>query len=566
MKRYEVRGPIPTDVQTELAGYPLLVQTLLYYRDITTTEAAYRFLNPDFERDLHDPFLLPNMEEAVTRILKAIEQNERVTIYSDYDADGVPGSVMLSEFFKKTGFTNFDVYIPHRNREGFGVHAAAVEKIADAGTTLIITIDCGIADVSSIALARELGIDVIITDHHEPHDVVPDAIIVDHKLPDSVYPERILCGTGVAFKLIQALIARGIPNHKPGTEKWLLDLVGIATLSDMVPLVGENRALAHFGLFVLRKTTRKGLLTLFKKTGTNQRLLTETDIGFSVAPRINAASRMGEPEAAFNMLATDDDADADAHVAHLHHINDMRKGHVAAIVKAVHKRCEEKDLTVCNVIVAGNPDWQPSLLGLAANSIAEHYQRPVFLWGRGDGVELKGSCRTARGISTLKIMQATEGVLATYGGHDQAGGFVVTLDQVDNLDIAFGKAYEKALLTQTDEPFWIDAVLDPSEVNARTYEDVRKLAPFGVGNPEPVFILKNVLIKQVVAFGKAQEHLRLVCHRATGGELEAISFFTKPSQLTRNCAPGDRRDIIATLERNLWGNRQSIRLRLLDVL
>jgi len=566
MKRYEVRKPIPKEIQEELAPYSELLQTLLYYRDITTKEAAERFLNPDFDRDLHDPFLLPNMDAAVTRIAEAIANNEQVTIYADYDADGVPGAAILSDFFRKNGFTNFDVYIPHRNREGFGLNKEAVQKIAEAGTTLLITIDCGIADAAEVSILRERGVDVVITDHHEAHNEIPDAIIVNHKLKTSTYPERILCGSGVVFKLVQALIARNVFTHTPGTEKWLLDLVGIATLSDMVPLVGENRALAHFGLIVLRKTPRKGLLHLFKKAGTNQRLITETDVGFSISPRINAASRMGEPQAAFNMLATDDDVEASEHVAHLHHINDMRKGHVAAIVKAIHKRCEEKDLEACPVIVMGNPEWQPSLLGLAANSIAEHYRRPVFLWGRGDGTELKGSCRTANGISTLKIMQGASHMMEAFGGHDQAGGFVVALDKVDLLEDAFIASYHAAELEKTDEPTWIDMYLRPEDVSARTYEEMRKLAPFGVGNAEPTFIIQNVLVKQVEMFGKTKEHLKLVCHRETGGDLEAISFYTKTDALTRSCAPGDRRDIVATLDRNVWGNRQSIRLRLLDVL
>lgn len=566
MKSYEVRKPIPEHVTQALAPYEPLLQKLLYYRGIETADAAHVFLNPDFERDLHDPFLLPNMEQAVVRILQAITTNEHVTIYADYDADGVPGAVVLSEFFRRIGFTHFEVYIPHRNREGFGLNSEAIQKIAQTGTTLLITIDCGIADVAVVAEARALGMDVVITDHHEAHDTVPDAIIVDHKLSTSQYPERILCGSGVVFKLVQALIARGTFTHTAGTEKWLLDLVGIATLSDMVPLIGENRALAHFGLLVLRKTQRKGLLQLFKKTGTNQRMLTETDVGFSISPRINAASRMGEPHVAFHMLATTDDAEAVSHVEHLHHINDMRKGHVAVIVKALHQRFKEKDMTTTNVLVAGNPEWQPSLLGLAASKIAEEYQRPVFLWGRGDGKELKGSCRSVPGVSTLAIMQAVETSFTAYGGHAQAGGFVVSLENVGLLEQALEDGYIKTLQTKTVEPIWADAILDVHDVTASLYKQIRTLAPFGVGNAEPMFMLQNVLIKQVVMFGKTQEHLRLMCHRDRGGDIEAISFYTKPERLSRSVVPGDRRTLIVKIEQQMWAGRNAVRLRLLDVL
>lgn len=566
MKRYAVRKPVPQDVQEALAPYPPLLQTLLYNRGIADTETAERFLKPDFERDLHDPFLLPNMEAAVERIKRAIEAREPITIYADYDADGVPGAVMLFEFFRKGGVAHVDVYIPHRNREGFGVNVAAVTQLKERGTSLMITLDCGIADVAAVAHARSLGIDVVLTDHHEPHDEVPDAIVVNHKMPQSEYPERILCGTGVAFKLIQALIARQVVPYAPGTEKWLLDLVGIATMSDMVPLVGENRALAHYGLLVLQKTRRPGLLQLFKKTGTKQSYITETDVGFTISPRINAASRMGEPEVAFHMLATTDEVVALEHVEHLHHINDMRKGHVAAIVKAVHKRMEEQKHHECPVVVAGHPDWQPSLLGLAASSIAEHYGKPTFLWGRGDGTELKGSCRTAGGMSTLAIMRAVEGTFDAYGGHDQAGGFVVSREHVDLLEQALADGFQRVALEKNEEPQWVDALLRPEDVSFATYRTIRQLAPFGVANPEPLFMLQSVLVKQVEMFGKTKEHLRLVLHRETGGDVEAIAFYTNVSKLTRTCAPGDRRDIVATLDKNMWGGRQSVRLRLLDVL
>lgn len=566
MKSYEVRKPIPDTVTAELAQYDSLLQTLLYYRGIETADIADRFLNPDFERDLHDPFLLPHMHEAVARIVQAVKNNERITIYADYDADGVPGAVLFSEFLRHIGCTTYDVYIPHRNREGFGVNSSAVEKIAEKNTTLLITIDCGVADVSAIARARALGMDVIITDHHEAHEELPDALIVNHKLPHSQYPERILCGSGVVFKLIQAIIASDAFPYNKGTEKWLLDLVGIATLSDMVPLIGENRALAHFGLVVLKKTKRKGLLQLLKKTGINQRFLTETDIGFSISPRINAASRMGEPEAAFAMLATNDDAEAYTHVEHLHHINDMRKGHVAAIVKSLHKTFATKDMETTHVLVAGNPEWQPSLLGLVASKIAEEYQRPVFLWGRGDGVELKGSCRSVPGVSTLAIMQASESLFSAYGGHEQAGGFVAHREMVDLLDETLNAGYVSAMQTKTEEPVWVDAILDVHDVHTRTYQTIRSLAPFGVGNPEPLFMIQNVLIKQINMFGKTQEHLRLVCHRERGGDIEAIAFYTKPDRLSRAVSPGDRRTIIAKLEQQQWGGRNTVRLRLLDVI
>lgn len=564
MKRYAVREAVPEDIQKELAAFSERIQSLLYYRGITTAADAERFLAPDYERDLHDPFLLPNMHEAVDRILQAIAQNERVTIFADYDADGVPGAVVLHDFFTKIGFTNFDVYIPHRNKEGFGLNMSAVEQLAEQGTQLLITIDCGIADVAEVAHARELGVDVVVTDHHELPGERPDAIIVDHKLPESTYPEANLCGSGVIFKVVQALIMKGDFDLPAGSEKWLLDMVGIATLSDMVPLVGENRALAHYGLVVLRKSPRKGLLKLLRKTGTKQHTLSETDIGFTISPRINAASRMGEPKVAFDMLATHDEVEADMHVAHLHEINDARKGHVAAIVKAIHKKADifsEKQTVVC-----GDVSWQPSLLGLAASSITDTYGKPVFLWGRGDGKELKGSCRSVPGISTLAIMQATPEAFITFGGHAQAGGFVVDFAEVDYLHDRLETAFSKTVEAQEPEIHWIDAQLSIDDVHHHTYSEIRKLAPFGIGNPEPVFLFKNTMIKRVESFGKQQDHLRIVCHSDTQGDIEAISFYAKPDSFTRSVAPGDKRDVVATIEKSQWGRAATIRLRLVDIL
>ena len=565
MKRYELRENIPEEVTQNLAKYPELVRKLLFYRGIIDVESAEIFFRPDYERDLHDPFLLPNMEDAVSRILFAIKEKQRLTIYSDYDADGIPASVALHDFFKKIGYENFDVYIPHRNREGFGLNKKAIEEIASRGSKLIITVDCGTSDVDEVALARELGMDVIITDHHEAHEVLPDAIIVNHKLPESKYPERILCGAGVVFKLIQALIIKSDFNLPIGFEKWFLDMIGIATLADMVPLVGENRALAHYGLIVLRKSPRPGLQQLLRKTRTNQNQISVMDVGFTIAPRINAASRMGEPDVAFNMLAETSIEKVSEYVDHLHKINDQRKGHVAVITKAIYHKLEEqegsKDL---KVIVTGNPLWQPSLLGLAASAVVERYQKPVFLWGRGDGEELKGSCRSINGISTIVLMNEVSDLFHAYGGHEQAGGFVAKSDTIDFLQTKFSEAYEKCIVESEDQSVAVDSEIKISDINQAFYKNIQSLSPFGIGNEEPKFIVKNVLIKDVQAFGKNKEHLKIIC-ADEGREIEAISFFSNENSFS-NCVSRDIVcSVVAIVEKNQWG-KGDLRLRLLDVL
>ncbi|TSC67086.1 MAG: single-stranded-DNA-specific exonuclease, partial [Parcubacteria group bacterium Gr01-1014_72] len=294
MKKYRVREPLSPKELASCASHSELIGRLLFHRGIRDAEAVEAFLEPDFEKHTHDPFLLADMERAVSRVLSAIQRNERIAVWSDYDADGIPGGVILHDFFKKIGFANFTNYIPHRHDEGFGLNRDGIEELAHEGASLIITVDCGTADHGEAALARELGVDLIITDHHEiPQGfALPDAYAtINPKRPDCQYPEKMLCGAALAWKLVSALLTRlnsGSPSYRlqtkdyrlppAGWEKWLLDLAGLATLSDMVPLRGENRVIAKYGLQVLRKTPRLGFRTLCAKLRINQQMLTEDDI------------------------------------------------------------------------------------------------------------------------------------------------------------------------------------------------------------------------------------------------------------------------------------------------
>ncbi len=349
MPKYIVREAPSEEIEKNLLGYSPLVRQLLYGRGITSAEEAEKFMNPHYENHSHNPFLMKDMEKAVERILRAIQHNERIAIFSDYDADGIPGAVVLHDFFKQIGYLNFENYIPDRHGEGFGLNTVAIKQFSNSETKLLITIDCGITDIEEVKQANEFGIDVIITDHHLPNGGgLPTAYaILNPKQPNCAYPEKMLCGSGVVFKLVQALVFRihdsalkvnGQQFTFPvGQEKWLLDMVGLATLSDMVPLQGENRVFAHFGLKVLRKSRRKGLLELLSILRMNRQDLTEDDVGFSISPRINAASRMGVPMDAFRLFATTDDAEAATLARHLDKINNERKGKVASLVKEVRR-------------------------------------------------------------------------------------------------------------------------------------------------------------------------------------------------------------------------------------
>lgn len=564
MPRYEVRERINGD----------LVDNLLFHRGIKTPEEKEAFLNPSYEKHVHDPFLLKDAQKAAERIIKAIETNEKIVIYSDYDADGIPAGVVFHDFFKKIGFSNFTNYIPHRHDEGFGLNVDAVEGFIKEKVNLLITLDCGISDIAAVKLAQEKGIDVIITDHHEPHEEVPPAFaIVDHKQKDCEYPEKTLCGSGVGFKLIQAVLKLKRFDMKEGHEKWLLDMVGLATLSDMVPLVGENRVFARYGLMVLKKSPRKGLMRLLSHLKINQKYLTEDDIGFMITPRINAASRMGVPMDAFKLLSTEDDAEAHHFVEHLDKINDERKGKVAAIVKEVKKMITERHKeNPRKVIVAGNPEWRPSLLGLVANTCAEEFGMPAFLWGRdGDGV-IKGSCRSGGTVSVVEIMhKVPEATLLQHGGHFASGGFAVSNEKIHHLDEHLNTAFDLLLQeNKVTEPDYIDMEIPLDMVNWAMYDQIDRLSPFGTGNEKPLFKFKDIKIGGIKEFGKEKNHLELSFAREKGGLINAIGFFmnseTFKNKKGEKLKIGDPIDLIATIEKSMFRGRPELRLRIVDIL
>jgi single-stranded-DNA-specific exonuclease len=624
---YLLKGPLPAEVADELKEYSPLLQTLLFHRGLGTRAETRDFLQPDFEAHMHDPFLMADMEKAVERIMQAIEKNERILIYSDYDADGIPAAVIMSDFFELIHYTNVEVYIPHRHKEGYGLHQEAIESFKDR-VKLIITLDCGIVDRDEVAHANAYGIDVIITDHHMPHGDLPQAYaILNSKRSDCMYPYKMLCGAGVAFKLVQALITRikKMPNEdreknidtagsaaedrasssvdiKPGAEKWLLDMAGIATLSDMVPLRGENRVMALYGLKVLRKSRRPGLQKLLSILSIPQATLTEDDVAFMITPRINAASRMAVPIDAYHVFATKDPVAASGMAKHLDSINQERKVLVAVLVKEVKKRIDERReyFEHVSVIVLGNPEWRPALLGLVASSLVEEYNKPVFLWGREDGVELKGSCRSNGVVSVVDVMEVAQKksaqknqgdaankdakndaqknaenseksstVFTHFGGHTMSGGFSVDADHIHHLPEILNESFAQLerdgkTVAAKNEQKYVDALLTLEEVNAATHRIVDQLAPFGIDNPKPLFLFKKVTPESVRMFGKRPEHLELSFATARGS-VKAIAFFAKPEDFPVAPNVGAACDLVATIEKSFFRGRTEIRLRIVDI-
>lgn len=540
--------------------FPELFETLLKERGITPEEKE-AFLNPDYGK-LHDPLMLPDMEKARDRVIRAMRYKEHIVVFSDYDADGIPGAVVLSDFFLRAKYENVSFYIPHRHDEGFGLNTEAVRECASRGVKLIITVDCGIADIAEVIAANNLGVDVIITDHHKQKTTLPPACaIVNPNREDSEYPFRELCGSAVVFKLVQAILAKKSFGIKTGMEKWSLDMVSIATLSDMVPLVGENRILARFGLDVLKKSPRPGLSALLKRLNLDRRNIGEDDITFMITPRINAASRMGVPEDALKLLRTLDPNEAEKLALHLERINNERKGMVASVVKEAKSNLEKRE-KVGEVVVVGNPEWRPALLGLVANSLAEEYERPVFVWGRDGSGVLKGSCRSYNGYDLYALMNAVSEAFVEFGGHAGAGGFSVTLDGLTTLEEKLSGALSriKGQTLSTDSK-GLTLGIQLSDIGENLWSVVSKFAPFGVGNEKPVFKISNAPIKNIRQFGKENNHLEL----SLGNGVKAISFFSTPESYFLN-PKSTQCTLHAHLEKSYFRDRPELRLRIVDII
>lgn len=500
--------------------------------DLKKKEEIEKFLSPDWDRDLLDSAKIKGIKESVKRIKEAIEKKEKIIIYADYDCDGIPGAVILNDFFEKLNYRNFSIYIPHRHNEGYGLNMAAVQKFIKEKVSLLITVDIGITNLEEIKFAEENGINVIVTDHHLPilddkaKQILPKAFsIINTKQIGDKSEEKFLCGASTAWKLVNAFLNKyrkefGIGE---GWEKWLLDMVGIATIADLVPLKNENRLLAKYGLAVLKKTRRPGLLKIFSNAKINQRKINEDDIAFGIAPRINAASRMSEPIYAFYALLQNEEAVNFAN--ELENYNKARKQETrdAETVIDYEKFQEEK------IILIGDEKWTPGIIGLVASKVCETVKKTTFVWGTGEDKNiLKGSVRAGEdGYNVVEIMTECQYLLENFGGHEMAGGFAIHKNNLNKFQ-TFLKKYEvekkENRLEENQKikkiPEHIDIKI--SNINKKLFDEIKIFAPFGMGNEKIIFKIKlnkNDFL-EARRFGKNKEHLEISLNGLRG-----IEFF-----------------------------------------
>lgn len=566
IKKWIVREPISENANKELEDYSSIIKPLLFYRGVDNKEKAEEFLNPDYKKNLLDPFSMLNMEKVAERILLAIKNSERIVVFSDYDADGVSSAAIFFEFFRKIGFENYHIHIGARKTDGYGLTMNVVDEFIEQKSTLVITLDCGVTDREEIKKLSDAKIDVIVIDHHLVPDELPPAYaIIDNKQKDDPYPFKGLCGASTTFKTIEALIRRGDFKITEGWEKWLLDLVALATIADMMPLTGENRVLTSYGLQVFKKTRRAGLLALAKRAGLNLKDITEDDISFTIAPRINISSRMGHASASFDLLTTESYEEGDWISGKLEVMKGDRVEAVDEILEGADKKFKSEE-TLPGVLVLGNEKWNPGVLGLAAVRIMEKFKKTAFVWGKGESVEVKSSGRSDGTVNLVELMRnVKKGVINDVGGHAMAAGFATTIEQIGNLEREINAAYEKMPKTESElNNVYIDEEINLDDVNWENFKEMDKLAPFGVGNPKPNFLFKGVVVSGVKKFGSTKVHLQLDFKNSKNKTISAIGFFIGADE-NFNVIAGQTIDLVANIEKNTFRSANELRLRIVDI-
>lgn len=518
------------------------------------------FLNPDYNF-LNDPYLLPDMQKAVDRIIHARKKNQKITIYGDYDIDGLTASSLLLDAFNQFGFEHVEVFIPNRFVEGYGLTIDAIESIASRGTDLIITVDCGSLSHEPINRCNELGVDIIVTDHHNVADIQPNAIaVINPKRVDHKYPFKELAGVGVAFKLVQALQIR-LKGLEIGQEKWLLDLVALGSICDIVPLVGENRIFAYYGLKVLSKTRRPGLKELMKISGINPELINSRDIGFALGPRMNASGRLETARHSLDLLTTKNSKNAKKYALKLHQLNQDRRKEQEDIYKEA-LVLAEKDNN--DVLVLCSPKWNHGIVGIVASKIVEKCKKPTFVL-QDLGNQIKGSARSFGDFNVAEAIKFASDVITKGGGHNMAAGVTLPPGNVNKFRDKVNQYY-KSLKLKNQDLYFIpkhDIELDSlSQLTTETVNDISKLEPFGNSNEKPIIKFKNMRISKIKYLGIEKNHLKLELIDKDNQKKEFLKF---GASLEYKLKVGQKINLWATVQINEWGSKQQVEGMFIDI-
>ena len=533
-----------------------LLAKILINRNIVDEEEINVFLNPK-RNNFHDPFLMLDMDKAVDRIIKAIKNKEKTIIYGDYDVDGITSITVLKKFLSERGL-EVDYYIPNRLEEGYGLNKDAIQEIAKQGYTLMITVDCGISGINEVEMANSLGIETIITDHHEQLDSLPQAYcIINPKRKDNTYPFRGLAGVGVVFKLIQAISIKLGLDEKAYLK--YLDIVCIGTISDIVPLVDENRVIAKLGLMLVKVTKNIGLKELITQTGYSN--IDSSMVSFGIAPRINACGRMGKQEEALKLFITDDKNEANEITKKLNEYNIQRQEKEKNIFEQAIKKLENNNVEELNSIVLAGENWHNGVIGIVASRLTEKYFKPTILICI-EGDEGKGSGRSIPGIDLHQALVESSQYLKKYGGHEMAVGLSLEKNKIEDFRKHFEEILKEKNVKQILPVINIDCEITKKDLNKETIEQIKLLEPYGEKNKPPLVVYKNLKITSIRALSEGK-HLKI--ELKDGNEnISAIGF--NLGELSEEYLIGDKVDIVGTLELNSYNGQERIQINLKDIM
>lgn len=560
--RWQVAKQVNNEFLSKFPELSPIMATLLFNRGLQTQAEIDQFLSPDYSQDIHDPYLFKDMNKACEAVFQAIKTQDLITVFGDYDADGVPAAVILTTVLERLG-AKVEVYLPHREKEGYGLNKLAIEELAKTKTKLLITCDCGISNAEEIELANSLGLQVIITDHHAIPANLPKALAIIHpQIEDETYPFKFLCGGGVAFKLVQALL-----RHKDcqlerseaeRQEKWLLDLVAIATVADMVPLTGENRTLVKYGLIVLKKTQRLGLQKMISSSAIDISKLDTTMISFAFAPRINAAGRMDHANLAYHLLNTQDEVKALAWAEELNQANTQRQKITENVFKEAKNQAPDlKD----KLLFFYKADWPAGLTGLVASKLVKEFNRPAILLTNIDEDTIVGSGRSIEGFHITEALQQNADLLLRFGGHPQACGFSLKKENLASFQANMQALANAHIKDEELEPVLkVELELDLLAINWELVDTLDKFQPYGQQNQEPLFVDYGVLVTGAKKVGKDQNHWKLELVKQNK-KLGAIAFSLGKIEI----GLGQRIDIVYNLNINQWNGTRQIQLIIRDL-